>query len=599
MNNRSTATEERTTRNSTRRRSLSSPPSRIPRPQGSRQPTRRAAASSRARFFEQLTGNEYVPAPSQEEAEESSSDMSSEAENAPPVDTQTNSPIPPPPPFPLFNNLAPRNDDQANIIEIFDSEVSETRTGSELTDWIALQLPPSNLFKSTVLTYTRLYTVIFQFYRTRNVNISSANRETLPVKVAKATYRGIDLDNCLSHLESSFSFESDSNAHTGQNSTRPHTADPQESTRKLVSALSQRFQQSRQFSGSENLHNTLTSYQYAAKDLHMTDDQKLCYFHHLFRDDALVFYQNYVEGKCTSFNEAVKRIEDEFNPLSRQIQVYRSLRSLSFQTFADKTSSLTEALDKLNSFILNKANQVPAHHRNEETKTEFLRDAITGCSWSREVLIQTANTPLPYQQLLARLHGAITEEKASTNKSSNLFPTHYTTGQKMYGRNSRPNQQYRQARPYSSQQRPFQQRYRNPSRPHQNSDISCWNCGIPGHRLSDCRKPHNVSQITARKLAHYNARYPNQQNKVVRRVLYELASQMDTPDDTQDAFPDPSEENHIEQDSNPMEEYEEDPFNQDVGPFPLEDDGPVLETLLTSSDNHDANAKLYDDLQDF
>lgn len=86
-----------------------------------------------------------------------------------------------------------------------------------------------------------------------------------------------------------------------------------------------------------------------------------------------------MQGKCSSFEEVVKRVETEFICLPRQIQIYLFLQSLPFSTFEQKSSSMTEALEKLNSNILNNSNQVLSQHRNEETKVDFLRDAVTGC----------------------------------------------------------------------------------------------------------------------------------------------------------------------------------------------------------------------------
>lgn len=38
--------------------------------------------------------------------------------------------------------------------------------------------------------------------------------------------------------------------------------------------------------------------------------------------------------------------------------------------------------------------QVPLRHRNEETKAEILRDAVTGYFWAREIQTETANAEI-------------------------------------------------------------------------------------------------------------------------------------------------------------------------------------------------------------
>lgn len=51
-------------------------------------------------------------------------------------------------PYPRFDGLHARNDDQSMLIEVFLSEVSQTRIGRDLLQWLSIQLPPCQLFKS-------------------------------------------------------------------------------------------------------------------------------------------------------------------------------------------------------------------------------------------------------------------------------------------------------------------------------------------------------------------------------------------------------------------------------------------------------------------
>lgn len=70
------------------------------------------------------------------------------------------------------------------------------------------------------------------------------------------------------------------------------------------------------------------------------------------------------------------------------IITYLFLYIHSFQTahLLQNSSSASEVLEKLNSAILNHENQIIFHDKNEETKVEFLRDAIRGCSCHTEFL---------------------------------------------------------------------------------------------------------------------------------------------------------------------------------------------------------------------
>lgn len=94
---------------------------------------------------------------------------------------------------------------------------------------------------------------------------------------------------------------------------------------------------------------------------------------------------------------------------------------------------MTDALEKLISHILNNANNF---QRTIETNknVEFFGNAIAVRTWSSEFMIETENYHIPYQHLVVRVHGSITTENASSEKKDSVFPIHFTSRPKMYGR---------------------------------------------------------------------------------------------------------------------------------------------------------------------
>lgn len=76
--------------------------------------------------------------------------------------------------------------------------------------------------------------------------------------------------------------------------------------------------------------------------------------------------------------------------------------------------------------------------------------------------------------------------------------------------------------------------------------FSCWNCGSTDNLLNPCPMPKNLPAITFSRLNYYGQRHPGQQSRVLKRVLFELASQI--PGDIEPEFADilPSNEQYNE-----------------------------------------------------
>lgn len=160
--------------------------------------------------------------------------------------------------------------------------------------------------------------------------------------------------------------------------------------------------------------------------------------HSLFKDDAMNFYQNEIEWSYFTFDNTLKRTWEEFNPHSKQQQVHRKLRATRFEGFEYDARTTAEALYKLNSSILSKTHQVKLHYKNEETKSEFLRDTVTGCSWAWEVSMQIANSAMTYWKSQAKIDGVISIKNFASNRAEvSIFPTNFTRGTKICERRSK------------------------------------------------------------------------------------------------------------------------------------------------------------------
>lgn len=78
-------------------------------------------------------------------------------------------------------------------------------------------------------------------------------------------------------------------------------------------------------------------------------------------------------------------IDKNFNPVTRQNQLYRALMNLCKETYSRTRTNLSEALDKLNSDYKEFEPRILRHKRGEETKLGTPKKAVAGCLWAHEV----------------------------------------------------------------------------------------------------------------------------------------------------------------------------------------------------------------------
>lgn len=201
------------------------------------------------------------------------------------------------------------------------------------------------------------------------------------------------------------------------------------------------------------------------------------------------------------------------------------MQNTRFSRFMVENTTLTEALHKHNSFILNNTHRAPYPYLKDFTKVDYLRRAVSVQSWARDVLYTSANSEASYSVLIEKIHGAIQApeeeylanindgksfrkpESNSLNKNAMkpTFPSHidpsaltnnyFSSGQPMY------------EQPYASQQN------RNKNQNKTTHTLSAplrkfCNCSNSNHMKPDFPGPKNLALVAANRLRFYAEKYP-------------------------------------------------------------------------------------------
>lgn len=293
--------------------------------------------------------------------------------------------------------------------------------------------------------------------------------------------------------------------------------DHQRTARNVHHDIANRFKgKESKYSGSENedLQEFLAQYSAVARDYQLTASQKRQYLHNLLRGDALRFYNEEIEGRYSTYNESVSVLSSHFNSLDKQQRVKADLSTLSLATFASREGgSVTKGLSSLAEYISSRAPQCPVSFRHESHKVDFLRNAVIAYPWAQPVL-SCVNQETRYQGLFTQLANALQVHEEARHRNQPAL-TNSAVHSKSGGSSSeKPFILFTQPR--------YQKKLARKLFPGSREGKECWNCGTPGHRLSQCRKPLDATAIAARKAAFYDRK--NNSNAGSKRVLYELAS---------------------------------------------------------------------------
>lgn len=279
----------------------------------------------------------------------------------------------------------------------------------------------------------------------------------------------------------------------------------------------------KKFSGElgESWMEYVDEYQQISIDYQLSTQQKLQYLHNLLSKDAKRFYLERVSTYAQTFQQAVELVNEEYNSPVRQMRVKNHLNSLRISEFIKKGDEVSVALAKVYKLITKLSRQVPASHRGDAHKIEFLRNAAVGYSWSHEPLSRVATHGLSFQILYGELEAALQLDKEAKlaiarDSASSLSPRQEEVeiryaGQGRYARNPKFVRERRTAQ--------------NSGKINPLTISGCFNCDSPDHLAKDCPKPMNAAKAAARRLEYY--RKKDVKRHAVHHVLAEFCRQMD------------------------------------------------------------------------
>ena len=193
-----------------------------------------------------------------------------------------------------------------------------------------------------------------------------------------------------------------------------------------------------------------------------------------------------------------------FNSAYVQQREQAELPSLSLTKFVEKDGTMAEALSSLATHIANKTPQCSPCFRSESNKVDFLKQDVVEQSWAHEVPVRIKPST-QFQLLYTELANALQFHQEILQK----------TGKNSFS--SRTGSSNNASKPfiYFTQPRVLKSMF-----PGNQDAPSSWNCGLRGHRFTDCHKPLDMNRIADNQSKYYAKR--GDKKSSTRRVLFEL-----------------------------------------------------------------------------
>lgn len=122
---------------------------------------------------------------------------------------------------------------------------------------------------------------------------------------------------------------------------------------------------------------------YSGKVIVLQSAQNLQYMHIIVTLDAQRIYIDPVKTYATTFKQALKTIDEEFNSPVRKTHIKNCLNRRRCQDIFNDQVHDYMALSRLYKVILKISRQVTPSHRGVEQSIELLLSAVIGYDWSR------------------------------------------------------------------------------------------------------------------------------------------------------------------------------------------------------------------------
>lgn len=248
--------------------------------------------------------------------------------------------------------------------------------------------------------------------------------------------------------------------------------------------------------------------------------------------NAKRFYIRNGDGKARRFRDVAAIMEREYNCLSRQHHIAAYLRNLRIQKFCSRSSSLSDALDRLHEEICKLAPQGLMYCRSERNRIEYLQNAVIGHSWARDACSRANAALISYRELYGQLEAAIQleqEEKIGRVRDQKSLQLDSLSTDDF--QNPEPNETL-----FTGQSR-YKNRLRasRTSKFHHESrkrNFTSCNCGKRGHVIAECRQRKDLTNTAANRVQYLRRNGYKDQNKVLKRVLYEICQQLEESSDS-------------------------------------------------------------------
>ena len=293
-------------------------------------------------------------------------------------------------------------------------------------------------------------------------------------------------------------------------SPSPSPNNIEEKERKLAHNISQRFKNvDDRFQGKsgEDIEEYFKNYETAIIDYKIDDTLKLQYLHNLFDDEAKRFYRDNVYQTSATYGEAKMKMVAQYNNVTTQNRMRQYLQNLKLSSVMEKENcDVTAGLENLRTQINKFTPLGPPNYRFDESKVEYMYEAVVGHSWAASALTNcfSCDPPWNFDKFCSALNAAWLQEHRHVNaqpeQTKNPFTMLFET-QRSYGQPHR-NGRNKKKRNYFDM-----------------SNVRCWNCNERGHYHTNCPKKRNMTKNVNRAILK------NPQKS--QRILFEICQAID------------------------------------------------------------------------